>query len=289
MRWLLRIVLAIVVIVAVAAAASYLLPRHVEIARTTTINATPEIIYPLVSDLRATQEWSPWLAADPETKLTYEGPESGAGQILKWDSAELGSGTQTITAVTENQQVTTALDFGDMGSAVADILLDPAGDRTAVTWTLDADMGNSPVGRYMGLFMDDMVGADYEAGLARLKALAEQRQSEAARAAEAAAAPASDTSGDAAGDTAAPASDTPGDAAGDTAAPASATPGDATGDTATPAPDTAGDNAASGSNTSGDATSAGAANETGSARRRRSEIPCASGVRAGNDRCASAN
>ena len=42
-----------------------------------------------------------------------------------------------------------------------------------MTWGLEADMGNAPVGRYMGLMMDRWVGGDFEAGLARLKALVE--------------------------------------------------------------------------------------------------------------------
>ena len=34
-------------------------------------------------------------------------------------------------------------------------------------------MGMNPMGRWMGLMMDGMVGADYDQGLANLKALVE--------------------------------------------------------------------------------------------------------------------
>lgn len=179
MRWLVRILAAIVVIVAVAAGASYLMPRHVEVTRSMTIDAAPETIFPLISNLKQTEEWSPWLEADPDIKLTYEGAPSGEGQVLKWESEEMGSGSQTVTAVSDNESVTTALDFGDRGTAEARLTLDPSGDTTEVTWSLDADMGNNPVGRYMGFFMDDMVGDEYEKGLARLKTVAEERQKQA--------------------------------------------------------------------------------------------------------------
>src|SRR5690606_16939708 len=42
-----------------------------------------------------------------------------------------------------------------------------------VTWSMQADMGNNPIGRWMGLMMDSIVGADYETGLASLKKLVE--------------------------------------------------------------------------------------------------------------------
>ena len=44
---------------------------------------------------------------------------------------------------------------------------------TEVTWGFETDLGMNPVGRWMGLMMDSWIGADYEAGLARLKALVE--------------------------------------------------------------------------------------------------------------------
>ncbi|MCY4178887.1 MAG: SRPBCC family protein [Litoreibacter sp.] len=72
-----------------------------------------------------------------------------------------------------NESVKNALDFGDMGTAIADYKLVEEGGITTVTWGLTADMGAGPIGRWMGLMMDDWVGADYERGLSNLKALVE--------------------------------------------------------------------------------------------------------------------
>ena len=44
---------------------------------------------------------------------------------------------------------------------------------TRVTWTNEGDMGANPVNRYFGLFMDRLVGPDFEGGLKNLKALVE--------------------------------------------------------------------------------------------------------------------
>lgn len=52
--------------------------------------------------------------------------------------------------------------------------LEPKGEATRVTWDMQGPMPF--VSRLIGLFvdMDEMVGADFEAGLANLKAIAER-------------------------------------------------------------------------------------------------------------------
>jgi hypothetical protein len=108
-------------------------------------------------------------------QVTFEGPEAGVGNVMSWVSAkpEVGSGRQEITLSTPDARVESALDFGDMGTAQASFDLVPEGAGTRVTWGLVSDMGNNPIGRYMGLMLDRWVGADYEKGLAALKAKVE--------------------------------------------------------------------------------------------------------------------
>jgi uncharacterized protein YndB with AHSA1/START domain len=52
--------------------------------------------------------------------------------------------------------------------------LTPEGYGTKVTWTMNGNMGTNPLLRWIALFGDKMVGADFEAGLANLKAIAEK-------------------------------------------------------------------------------------------------------------------
>ena len=171
-KWLLGIVAALAIIFVVG---GLLLPRDVSVARSIEIEAPPEAVFPYVNSLKAAQEWSPWLERDPNVALTYSDTEDGVGAAMEWASEEptVGNGSQEIIASTENESVTTALDFGDMGQAQAKFLLAADGGKTTVTWTLDTDMGSGPMGRWMGLFMDGWVGADYEAGLQNLKSLVE--------------------------------------------------------------------------------------------------------------------
>lgn len=172
LKWTLAV---IVVLVAVFVIGGLLLPRNVEVSRSVVIEAPAAEVFPHVNSLRATQAWSPWLERDPDVTLTFEGPEQGVGARMSWqsDNPQVGEGTQEIIESEPDSHVATALDFGGMGQARATFDLSGDSATTTLTWGLVADMGAGPIGRWMGLMMDDWVGADYEAGLANLKVLVE--------------------------------------------------------------------------------------------------------------------
>ena len=175
MRWLRTLLFILAGLAVVLVGGAYLLPSKVTVSREITIAAPAERVFALVNSTQATTQWSPWTGRDPAIKLTFTGPETGVGNKMEWASSDpqVGNGSQEITESLPDERVTSALDFGDMGRATAAILLAAAGEGTKVTWTLDTDMGMNPITRWMGLAMDGMVGKDYEAGLAKLKSLAE--------------------------------------------------------------------------------------------------------------------
>ena len=155
---------------------AYLLPRNVIVERQITIAAPPSDVFQFVNSMELSTEWSPWTVRDPEMVVTYEGPAEGVGNVMIWTSQvdTVGNGRQEIVESVENSRVATELDFGDMGTASAWIDLEEVTGGTQVTWGLDADMGMNPIGRWMGLMMDRLVGPDYEAGLANLQDLIEE-------------------------------------------------------------------------------------------------------------------
>ena len=59
-----------------------------------------------------------------------------------------------------------------MGTAQSSLQLVPVDGGTRVTWGFKTE-AQGVLDRWMSLLFDDWVGADYEKGLARLKALAE--------------------------------------------------------------------------------------------------------------------
>ncbi len=178
MKTLKRILIGLVVLVVAAVAIAYILPRHVALDRSIVIAAPAETVFPLINNLKEFEKWSPWAKIDPNMKVTYSGPESGAGQKNQWrsDHASVGNGSQEIIASEANKHVKTKLEFDGQGAAEAAFDLAPSGDDTKVTWSFETDLGMNPIGRYFGLMIEGWVGADFEKGLASLKELAETQQ-----------------------------------------------------------------------------------------------------------------
>ncbi len=74
-----------------------------------------------------------------------------------------------------NKLLSYRLLFKDFNITSAGTLtLEPDGASTKVTWSFVGEAGNNPIMRYTSLMMDGMVGQDFDAGLANLKALAER-------------------------------------------------------------------------------------------------------------------
>lgn len=161
-------------------AGGYALPGSAHVERSTLINATPDKVFAIVSDLQRAREWSPWIALDPAMTMTFDGPggnaAAGVGQKMSWVSGNpnIGTGSQETVELVTNQKVVSALDFGDMGKATATMALAADGSGTKVTWGFDAPL-NSMMERWFGLMFDRFIGPDYEKGLANLKALAEKQ------------------------------------------------------------------------------------------------------------------
>jgi len=175
MIFLRRLVISLLILLVLLLAAGLFLPRTAHVERSIVIDAPGEKVFALISDFKAWEKWSPWYGIDPETKYTYSG--SGLGARTTWQSNErsVGSGSQEITAIDAPKSMTTALDFGTEGPAVANFTLVPDGSGTRVTWAFDVDFSDSYFGRYFGLAMDRMLGGSYESGLANLKKLAESQ------------------------------------------------------------------------------------------------------------------
>ncbi len=197
-----KVLIGIVVVVAICVlgflAVVAMQPTEIHVERSTTIEATPAQVFAHVSDLRKFVEWSPWSDLDPNQTSEFSDPSSGEGAWYSWSgNKDVGVGKMTITEVVTNEKVVEELAFFEPweSKGLVSFLLAPAGKGTQVTWTFDENAGFMM--KAMGLFMsmDEMLGADYEKGLAALKTTveaeaAEQRAAEEAARAAAEAAPA---------------------------------------------------------------------------------------------------
>ena len=163
-----------VFLVAVVATA-YLQPKMVKVEREVFIAASPQQVFPYLANFKKFKVWSPWSEMDPKTEYVFSGVDGEVGSSMTWASEVTGKGTQTLVEARPFQYVKTGLEFDGQNPAVAYFNLTPEGQGTKVVWGLDADMGNNPMGRWMGLAMDSMLGPDYEKGLASLKSTVESQ------------------------------------------------------------------------------------------------------------------
>ncbi len=166
----------IVAVILLFVVGGFFLPQEQHVEREIVISASPAEVFKNIHDPKAFNQWSPWVKIDPDTKYTYIGPESGVGAGMIWssDNPNVGTGSWVITETKPNESIKVDLDFGSEGTATSFYDLKPEGEGTRITWGFDMDAGMNPMNRWFGLMMDKWIGADYEKGLANLKALVEQ-------------------------------------------------------------------------------------------------------------------
>jgi uncharacterized protein YndB with AHSA1/START domain len=171
------IAIVIVVLIAVLLGLAAMKPDTFRVQRTTAIKAPPDKVFALINDFRQWGQWSPWERLDPDLKRTFSGPASGKGAVYEWTgNNKVGAGRMEITEPVPPTKLVIKLDFIKPfeGHNIAEFTLEPQGDATQLTWAMH---GPTPfVSKLMQVFvsMDALIGKDFEAGLANLKAAAEK-------------------------------------------------------------------------------------------------------------------
>lgn len=150
-------------------------PSTFRIQRSASINAPPATVFGFIDDFHRWTAWSPWEQMDPDMTRGYEGPASGKGAVYTWEGAKAGSGRMEILEAPAPSKVLIQLDFLKPFPAnnTAEFTLAPDTGGTRIEWAM---YGGRPfMVKLMGLVfdMDKVVGADFEKGLAALKAAAE--------------------------------------------------------------------------------------------------------------------
>ena len=151
-------------------------PDTFRVQRSVSVNAPPAKIHLLINDMRRFNSWNPYAKKDPDMKGTYRGPEAGPGAAFDFAGKKSGTGRIEVVGPASATGVSMRLDMTEPfeGHNRVEFLLVPEGATTRVTWAMH---GPSPyLSKLVGVFldMDTMIGRDFEAGLADMKALAEQ-------------------------------------------------------------------------------------------------------------------
>src|SRR5438105_3152967 len=113
-------------VVALIAILSVSLSPKSHLERSAVINAQPAVVFEQVSNLKNCVKWQPWGMKDPNIKYTYEGPASGIGAKVLWESKKMGNGSQWLIESEQDKHVKMGLQFAQFGGTYSgDINLEP--------------------------------------------------------------------------------------------------------------------------------------------------------------------
>jgi len=167
------LILAIIVILALASGK----PAVFRVERSATIKADAVRIFALINDLKSWGLWSPWEKKDPNLKREFSANTIGVGASYEWwGNKDVGHGRMEILESVPSSRIVIKLDFISPFEAhnTAEFTLTSKDGATHVHWVMHGP--NTFMGKVMSVFMDmdKMVGPDFEAGLAGLRAQTEK-------------------------------------------------------------------------------------------------------------------
>jgi hypothetical protein len=170
MRPMMRLILGLAVLVGIMAGVAFGLPAHVTVTRSQSISAPESVVFPYLNNLHEFSEWSPWQMRDPQLKVSYGGPQLGKGAQVMWSSEKpsVGTGSMEIVESEPNRNIDLAVNFNGL-EGTGSYKIEPHGSGSKVTWNFIYESSSSPLKRWKALMLDGFVGAEYSAGLERLK------------------------------------------------------------------------------------------------------------------------
>lgn len=164
---IISVVVSLLVILLIVA---FFLPSEYSISRSITINSATSPIYDHVVNYEKWNNWAPWPELDPQASHKFSGTMGEIGSSWAWEGEVLGSGMLTLENFNPNKSIRSKLIFKtpqEMESI--DVWeFEAVSDGTKVTWISEGELGY-PVGRLMGLFLEDMMAPNIEKGLKGLK------------------------------------------------------------------------------------------------------------------------
>ncbi len=170
----LKILLAVLMALAVLVfGGGLLLKKDYRVERSIVVKAPADKVYALIDSSQGWAKWGVWYQRDPKMQVTELKAGRGVGAEWKWTSESQGNGAMKLTAAVPSQKVGYELTVEGFDASSGELLLAPEGTNTRVIWVMQGRM-SGPVSRWFGLFMDRLVGPDFEGGLVNLKSLAEK-------------------------------------------------------------------------------------------------------------------
>lgn len=145
-------------------------PSKYQVTRSIEINQPVAAVFEQVEDFNEFEKWNPWSAMETGIKHTQSNPAKGVGAYWTWEGNKTGQGKMTIQKVVPNKSIDIKLEFmaPQQSTAQTGWVFEESGKATKVTWSIEGEL-SYPLERYLGPMIENMLGKDFENGLANLK------------------------------------------------------------------------------------------------------------------------
>ncbi len=179
MKILKRILLVLLTIAALMLIIALFVKKDYALEREVTINAPKEMVFDYLRYLKNQDNFSVWSEMDPNMRKTFSGTDGTAGFVSAWDSDDknVGSGEQEIMLITEGERIDYELRFFEPFEATDQAYLTTEAlnsNQTLVKWGFSGKF-DYPMNIFLLVMnMEDMLGADFENGLIKLKEIMEK-------------------------------------------------------------------------------------------------------------------
>lgn len=143
------------------------------------IKASPQEIYPYISNLKLGSQWSPFEKKDLTMKKTYAGVDGAPGSSMDFEgNSDVGAGRIEIVSLDPNKSAELKLKMTKPFVAENKIIykIIPLENGSVFTWAMEGDGGF--MGKLMSTFIDceKMIGDEFSAGIKNLKTLIEAKK-----------------------------------------------------------------------------------------------------------------
>ena len=184
MKWLFRIIYAILLIFIMCCGIGFFLPASQIVETHVTMQTYPDEVYAELSDLRSYPAWFHGLEAVEESQIIFAGAERGIGQSAAWriggDNDVLQFGNLKITQMQTDNFVTLRYEHGaQIVSITFALQIDETADSVLLLARHENALGGFPyLSRLRGKLSQGGIANDLNASLDVLKTITELTTSE---------------------------------------------------------------------------------------------------------------
>jgi len=174
-----KLLIGLLAVIALVVLIGVMLPSNIRLSQTILIHAPADMIFEEVNNFKQWNNWSPWEKKDPTTVMSYEGPDSGVGSKMMWDSKspKVGKGCQEIIKSIPNRHIEVALSFAGWNHPTrADWDFEEReSNSTQASWSYTSQIGSNIWHKYMAILIKPSLEKDYMQGLQQIKTHVEQK------------------------------------------------------------------------------------------------------------------